>query len=295
MEILTPEISGRLILPWEPLKVATLGDIQTIGTSTKGLGPDLADLKRLRRHVEWGTEEGVTWFGSGDYIDFLSPSNRRALRASGIYDTAEAAIDRLATEIEDELFDILRPTIGNWAVLVEGHHWYQHLDGTTTGQRLAKFVGCAYGGDGVFMRLTFRDHSGKATTTNLVLTHGSGGINSAGAAFNKYEKAASAWDAQVIIVGHHHQVGIHKFPIMKLNSSGIPHMYHENRAIVLAGSFMRGYLEGSEMGGRPAGSYVEQAFLKPVSLGAPVLTMTPKTVSLGDGATVNLVDLRGSV
>ena len=43
--------------------------------------------------------------GTGDYVDFLSPSNRVRLANAGLYDTALQVIRDKATELVDELYE----------------------------------------------------------------------------------------------------------------------------------------------------------------------------------------------
>ena len=290
MEVFEPQIAGRVVLPWEPLKIMPIGDIQYAG----GAQYDPADMARLKRHVEWGVENDCWFIGMGDYIDFARPSVRRRLKAEDD-DVTEVILDRAATAFEDDVLRILRPTKGRWLTLVEGHHFYQHLDGTTTGQRFARELGCRYGGDCVMLRLTFRRaHDAGSVNTKIFVHHGHGGGATLAGPIAKYERFAAHNSAQVFFIGHHHRVMVVPFDSLDITDKAEPVLYHHTRAIVLTGSFLRGYMQESKHGDRPQGTYVEKMMLPPVALGGPLITLTPTTKDVGESQ-VKLVDIRGSV
>lgn len=289
MEILAPQVLGRKVLPWEPLTIMPIGDIQHTGPQ----GP--ADMDKLQRHVTWGLEQGAVFVGMGDYIDFASPSNRARLKAAGMYDTAEQVIDDAATALEEGVERILEPTQGRWLGLVEGHHYYPHLDGTTSGQRLARFLGTTYLGDAGFLRLTFRYDTGQGVNLKVFVHHGHSGATTPGGVLTRLQRFAAHISAQLILTGHVHQVIAYPFDELDITGRGDPYLFHNTRMLVATGSFMKGWMAGSNIGGRPAGGYVEQKMMPPVSLGAPVIVATPKRVRPNRNSTIYLVDLRASV
>ena len=113
-------------LPWEPQIIMPINDIQYDGPGGS------ADLKRLKKHLAWGMEHNALFIGLGDFVDLGSPSERKNLSAADLHDTTQQRIDNAATRDEEELMDVLRPTKGRWIGLLQGHHYYHHLDGTRT-------------------------------------------------------------------------------------------------------------------------------------------------------------------
>ena len=104
-----------------------VGDIQWTGLKGETV------VSMLRRHIEWGVEHGAYFLGMGDMIDFASPSNRQALRAAALYDNAQQVIDDAARNLVHELYEtVLKPSKGRWLGLLEGHHFTQFRDGTTS-------------------------------------------------------------------------------------------------------------------------------------------------------------------
>lgn len=290
MEILAPSVVGRKILPWQELKIMPIGDIQYTGPR------GASDMDRLERHVKWGVEQGAVFVGMGDFSDFLSPSNRQRLREAGLYDTAEEVIDQAALNIEQDIMDTLRPTRGRWLGYIEGHHFYTALDGTTTGQRMAKFLGCPYLGDSAIMRLTFREeNSNRSVVLKMFVHHGHGGATTYGGILNRLERFAARFpDVQLIMTGHHHQVIVQPMDSLDITHKGEPYLYHKTRMLVCTGSFMKGWMQGHAIGGRPQGLYPEQKMMPPTALGAPLIIATPKRLR-SHNADIPIVDLRGSV
>ena len=273
MELVAPKIAGRKVLPWNPINIMPLGDIQYGGGKEK----DPSDITRLKKHIQWGVENDCWFVGMGDYIDFARPSVRKRLREMGEDDLTEVLLDQTATSLENEVLKILEPTVGRWLTLVEGHHHFVHLDGSTTGQRFANALGCPYGGDSVMMRLTFRNTASKhIAISKLFIHHGEGGSSTMAGPLAKYERFAAHCNAQVFFIGHHHRNMIVPFDSLDITEKGEPRLYHTTRAVVLTGSFLRGYMQGNEMGDRPRGTYVERAMLPPVTLGGPMLTLVPR-------------------
>ena len=265
------DMAHSTALPWAPIMIMPIGDIQYSGSG----GP--SDLNRLKKQLAWGVENKCYYIGMGDYIDFLSPSNRARLKASGLYDTAEDVIDQAATTLENELFKVLAPTRGRWITLVEGHHYYHHMDGTTTGQRMATFLGAKYGGDAVLTRVTFRksETNHASVSTKLFIHHGVGSSSTLSGPLPRMERFAARCLAQVFFIGHYHTQDVKVFDALDISDHGMPHLTHVTRCIVQTGSFMHGWQQGSHIGGRPSGHYPEQKLLAPVTLGAPVVILTP--------------------
>lgn len=250
-----------------------LGDIQWSGPQGS------TDLDLLRRRIDEGLKHKAYFLGFGDYIDFMSPSNRKARKGAGFYDTTEQVIEDAATELTQQIFDLaLKPTIGHWLGLLEGHHYTQFDSGGTTDSWLAEKLKTVHLGTTAYVGLRFKTGYGWRTV-NVWGTHGCGGGMSASAPVQKLERVAPAWEADVMIVGH----------MTKKSKGEIDRVYPQwgrkkhflgtrTTHLVGAGGFSKGYIEGSRAGGVPRGSYVEQGMMRPTVLGNPLLFITPKFV-----------------
>jgi len=173
LELVDAGSAHSLILPWEPLRIMPVGDIQYDGKN------GAADIDRLHRHLQWGIRHEVKFIGMGDIVDILSPSNRQRFAAAGLFDSAHQFFDDAVTRLEEEILEVLLPTRGMWIGLLQGHHYYTHLDGTTSDTRFAKWLDCPFLGDCAIVRLHFQEQTeGKGKrhqSIKMWVHHGAGG------------------------------------------------------------------------------------------------------------------------
>lgn len=272
-------------IPWtdrrthEPIIIAPIGDIQWAGKR----GPTAKEL--LKEHIARCQELGAWYIGLGDYIDFLSPSNRQRLKAAALYDTSEDVIDDKALDLVLELYeDYLKPTKGRFLGMTHGHHWHQLKTGETTDQRLCQLLGTTFLGTCAYIRLNFikrhkTEHGpSQAFNVTLFVHHGSGGGQKVTAPLLKLENILPYWDADIMLIGHMTKQAAAPIPRITPRWIGraAPDLIHRRIYIVGCGGFAKGYTEGAMQGKVPMGSYVEQRMLSPTSLGAPIVKITPR-------------------
>lgn len=231
----------------------------------------------LRRRLDRGLELGGYFLGLGDYIDFLSPSNRQRLRSAALYDTAEDIIDEKALELVHDLYETaLKPTKGRWLGLLEGHHFTQLKAGDTTDQRLCQLLDTQFLGTTAFIRLRFSFGKVSQGEITILATHGCGSGQTPAAPLTKLTSWANYWDANVFIIGHMTKMA--SAPINRVFASWhgkTPHLYHKKIMLVGAGGFAKGYIERSKQGQVPRGGYVEQGMMNPATLGSPIIRINP--------------------
>lgn len=257
MELITctiPKSSRKLV-------IAPLGDIQWNGPK----GPTAQG--HLKRHIDHCLALGAYFVGTGDYVDFISPSNRRRLIAADLYDTARDSIVERALELNDELFEkFLKPTKGRWLGMVEGHHFYE-ADGQTSDQLLAEKLATKFLGTSAFIRINSADFT-------LYVNHSVGGASKLpGTALNKaYHLAAGLQGADVYLLGHDTKVATTRlsrpFPDWQTKM-----LTHRDIWLVNCGSFCRSNIVGHRHGRIPRGDYAEQGLLTPSPLSAPIITV----------------------
>ena len=255
----------------KPVAVMPLGDIQWSGQKGDTV------LRLLRERIAYGLKHNAYFLGMGDYIDFMSPSNRQRYRAAALYDSAEDVIDEKARELVEELFHTaLKPTKGRWLGLLEGHHFTQLKDATTTDQYLCQLLKAKFLGTSAYVRLQFkRVSSNSRAVVNLWCHHGAGS-GKAGAPITKLENLTPYWEADVFLIGH----------MTKQAAAPINRIYptysklggtlvHRKIYLVGTGGFSRGYTAGRKDGQIPRGNYVEQGMMNPTALGCPLLKVKP--------------------
>jgi hypothetical protein len=263
---------GRKVSDHRPIVVAPLGDMQWAGPrGSTALDP-------LKRHIERCLEMDALFIGMGDYIDFMSPSNRQRMRAAALYDTAEDVIDDKAMDLVQDIFDkALRPTKGRWLGLLEGHHFSTLKTGETTDQRLCQMLGARFLGTTALVRLQVVTNG---TVGNVVFWahHGTGGGQKLAAPLNKLENLTPYWQGvDVFLQGH-----TTKSPAVPMNTviprwhgHGAPDLVHKKTYLVSTGGFSKAYQVGSMQGRVPRGDYAEQRMLNPAVIGAPIIRIVP--------------------
>jgi len=248
----------------EKLVVCPLGDIQWSGEA----GSTAQD--QLKRHIDYCLELGAYFVGTGDYIDFLSPSNRKRLMRADLYDTSKDAISQKSRELVEEVFDkFLKPTVGRWMGIVEGHHFYQ-IENETTDEWLAEKLKCQFLGTSAFIRVPSADWV-------IYVHHGTGGGKLPGSTLNRiYHLAAGLQGAEVYVLGHDTKLGASHLsrPFIKWGKRNSEHEL-ESRDVFLvsSGGFSRSNIVGHRIGGVIRGDYAERGLMTPSPLSAPIITV----------------------
>lgn len=264
------ELLSRTFPDRSSLVVAPLGDMQWSGES----GPTAQD--HLKRHIDRCLNLGAFFIGMGDYIDFMSPSNRQRLSAAGLYDTAKQVIDEAALELNQQVYDkFLKDTYGRWIGLLEGHHFSQLADGTTTDMILADKLGTAFLGTSALVRLRYYTAGSKVNSLTLWAHHGNSGGGSPGAPLNYLDRIAHGWVADAFLVGHNTKTPATRIsrPEAKwaATDDGAHELVHKDIVLVNTGGFSKSSIVGSKQGRIPRGDYAEARVLNPSPLSAPIL------------------------
>lgn len=273
MELVTYRIPIK-VSNHDPIVIAPLGDIQWSGRN----GPTA--LESLKNHIARCQKLNAHYVGMGDYIDFMSPSNRQRLRAAGLYETAEDVIDDKAMDLVQEVYnEALKPTKGRWLGLVEGHHFSHLKTGETTDQRLCQMLNARFLGTSALIRLQIE--YAETARCNIVFWthHGSGGGAKACSPLNKLENLAPYWSGvDVFLIAHSTKMPV--VPINRVearwNGNGAPDLVHKKVYFVSTGGFCKAYIQGSKDGSVPRGTYAEKGVMNPSVIGAPIIKITPQ-------------------
>jgi hypothetical protein len=236
--------------------VAPLGDLQYAGRQ----GPTARDA--LKRHIAEALDREAWFLGMGDYIDFLSPSNRQRLRAAALYDTADEVIAAQAKALVAELYeDFLQPTTGRWLGLLEGHHFFE-VRGETSDGWLADLLKAPLLGTSAFLKL---DPAGVV----LWAHHGVGNSVLPSGPLNKLYHTSHGWvGADVYLIGHTTKLSAARLsrPMPRWERRDLT---HGDILLVNTGGFAKSSVVGHRYGGLPRGDYAEQKMLTPAPLTAP--------------------------
>jgi len=272
MELSSVEHLTSKPLPWKEVLVIPIGDIQLQQQR------DVVDLERLKEVIAYGVKNDAWYIGMGDFIDMESPSNRKKLRESGFYDSVVDAIDAKAEELEEELQKILKPTVGRFLGLLEGHHFHIHQDGTTTDQRMASFLKAPFLGTCAYINLTFKPNNKSHARPKVLIWahHGRSGGKLLSSPLNQLEHVVRGFDADIYLIGHHHKAVAGKLARMYAQfNTTVGYLKNKEMIIACTGSFLKGFMDGVKRDGRPGGLYPEAAMMNPLALGVIKLWIRP--------------------
>jgi hypothetical protein len=266
MELITFPIPKSL----DKFVLAPIGDIQWSGEN----GPTAKD--QLRYHIDECLERNAYFFGVGDYTDFLSPSNRQRLVSAGLYDTAYQVMYEKAMELMLEVFDkFLKPTVGRWIGLLEGHHFFES-EGETTDTKLAELLKTKFLGTSAFVKVPSADFV-------FYAHHGTGGGTLPGSGLNKlYHTAAGLQGAEVYLMGHNCKLAATPLarPFPKWGKKNGEHdLDHRDVYLLNCGGFSKSNVVGHRVGGIIRGDYPEKGMMTPATLSAPIITVNLKCKS----------------
>ena len=272
MELSSVEHLTNKPLPWKEVLIIPIGDIQLQQQR------DVVDLERLKEVIAYGVKNDAWYIGMGDFIDMESPSNRKKLRESGFYDSVVDAIDAKAEELEEELQKILKPTVGRFLGLLEGHHFHIHQDGTTTDQRMASFLKAPFLGTCAYINLTFKPNNKSHARPKVLIWahHGRSGGKLLSSPLNQLEHVVRGFDADIYLLGHHHKAVAGKLARMYAQfNTTVGYLKNKEMIIACTGSFLKGFVDGVKRDGRPHGLYPEPAMMNPLALGVVKLRIKP--------------------
>mgnify|MGYP001572123152 CR=1 FL=1 len=250
---------------------------------------------RFRRHIEWGCERGAYFLGMGDVMEFTSRSQRGHL--ANMRDSQREFVDQANTESIAQLAKSIECSKGRWIGWLEGDHYHEFLDGTTSDQRLCQALGGAFLGTSTLLLLRLEDPrrmgkrgvrtrpSGNGCDVTVFAHHGRGGGRLAGSGLNIMEYLVKGVEADIYLMAHNHAKVT--APMDRLYRTANGYLYHRTKILARTGGWLRGYLAQRPLEGRPAresrGSYVEQAAYVPSTLGGLVFSIGSKRVPHRDG------------
>lgn len=279
MELTSVEYLNKKALPFRETVIIPLADIQLQQRR------EAVDIKRLKETVQWGVDHDAWWIGVGDYIDMESPSNRKLLRGTGFYDSVLDALDAKAEELQEELQDILKPTRKHWLGILDGHHYHEYQDGGTSDTRLAQYLDAPFLGTCAAVKVVFELPAGVGGSRthhvnpsfNIWAHHGRGGGKLSSAPINSLEHIVKGFDSDVYLIAHTHRAGaVRMARIYPQFGPKKGYLEHKDLFLAACGSFLKGYAEGHQRGGRAAGMYPEAAMMNPLSLGVVKIWARPR-------------------
>lgn len=273
-------------IPWKygkPFTLIPFGDVH--------FGAPLhckSEWKRFCDHNR--NRKDCMYLGMGDMTDLVSTSERSRIRMGkdGLHESTIECIEDLYRKTTDDFVKTVGFMKGRCIGIIEGNHYGNFGDGTTTTTRICQALNAKYLGVISLVRLVFVFGGTSKMTVDILAHHGKGGGQTVGAPYNSLSKMADIAEADIYLMGHDHSRGcatgqrIHPYFDSKNNK-----LVMRERKILYGrtGSFLRGYVPGKV-------SYIADRALKPANLGWIEVEITPRRIT-EDKKTHMTIDIRG--
>lgn len=264
----TPQKREFLLTPHQKMLLHPLGDIH--------YGSRHWPERRFKADIAWCCERGIYFLGMGEYLDFTSTSQRKVLRTLR-EDGIETLDDRIRCQVE-EVGALLAPTKGRWLGLLEGDHYHEYADGTTTDQHLCRLLDAPFLGTSTLLRVrlsaTGRNDTGCDIT--VFAHHGLGGGRLAGSGLHLLERMIVGVEADIYLMGHNHAKV--SAPLDRLYCTAAGHLYHRRKVFARTGGWLVGYAgqgprDLKDRAALSRGTYVEARALTPSALGGLIFSL----------------------
>ena len=246
----------------KPIYLIPFGDIHRYAP--------LCDVDKWLEFLSWAKGKNNAYFlGFGDYLDFLSFSERRALVNASLHESSYQTIDDLMISQTKRLTSELEFMKGRIVGFIEGNHYGALQSGMTTTQMMCEALKAKYLGVSSFIRLVF-NYGKKSASVDIWAHHGKGGSRLAGGSLNTVEHMSSISNAQINLMGHDHRKSVAFKTNLHLTEGG-GGLKLSQRKILLGrtGSFLKGYVDN-------APSYIAAGAMTPTDLGVLKIELTPK-------------------
>lgn len=249
----------------------------------------LFDGDRWKDYCKWAESKGAYMLGMGDYIDFMSSSERKSIASSSLHSTSlktlEQHVEKQINMLAKDLMSCKDRIIG----LIEGNHHYKFSYGITSTQLLCQKLGCKYLGNSSFIRLVLLRDKHHSNKIDIFAHHGRGSGRRLGTSINSLQDMLMIAEADIMLMGHDHkkQVAIMNRLFLSDNRNGVLDVKSKKVIFARTGGFLKGYVDGAD-------SYVADALLTPTDLGTVKIEMTPirKTIQ---GIEERYIDLHASI
>src|SRR4030042_478882 len=246
----------------EPIYILPFGDVHKYA-------PAHAD-ERWADFLEWARNKNRAYFlGMGDYADFVSSSERDAIKTGKFHESTIQTIEELYETHLRGIYRDIEFARGRCIGLLEGNHYAEFRDGTTSTQRLCGLLNCDYLGVSAFVRLMLR-YGGHSCAVDIWAHHGKGAARLIGGSLNTVQQMGEQAEADIYLMAHDHKKSIGMTSKLKLTSGGgNVSLVHRKQIYARCGSFLRGYVPDMP-------TYIADKNLNPTDMGIVKIELTPK-------------------
>lgn len=200
----------------------------------------------------------------GDYNDFASTSERRALKSIKLHGDTTDHLENFAMRNTKLLLKEIDFMKGRTIGVLDGNHRWDFENGLSDGEVIARELGSTYLGHLAYVRLRIildnRTRSG--VTFDLFVSHGKSSGKLAGNTINRVDDMKLIFpQADFYCMGHDHRKAATPVTILKaVSGNGGLIIKQQDQWLCRSGSFLKGYVENKN-------SYVAGMLLRPTALG----------------------------
>jgi hypothetical protein len=269
----------------EPIYIVPFGDVHR--------SSPLCHAEKWKEFLDWAKgKERCYFLGMGDYDDLASGSERQILVNKALHESTITTLEDLYRKFTDRFHHEVSFMEDRCIGLLEGNHYGEFQNGTTTTQKLAELMKCKYLGVSSFIRLSLHSRCKPTNTSSVDIWahHGKGAARLVGGSLNRVEQMLEAAECDIALMGHDHKKSVGLKTRLSLNSSGgNGGLKLHQRKILFArtGSFLKGYEPEAK-------SYIADAAMNPTDLGVIKIELTPKR-ERRDGGDYQYIDIHCSI
>ena len=238
----------------QPFHLGFFGDVHFDAES--------CDRDRFRSFIKQCGTEKRYMFGMGDYHDFASAREQKALHSAGLHETTIEGFDGIVQERNRKFATELKPLGDRVLGLIGGNHTWRLANGYFSDEDLSQRIGSEYLGWLCVYGLQFNFSGGTSTTVYFVLCHGKGGGKLLGTSINKVDDLRHIFPfANIFAMGHDHQrMAVPAVSLVASNKNGLLRIKENRQYLVRTGSFMKSYQENKSQ-------YTTAGLFRPADLG----------------------------
>jgi len=248
----------------EPIYLIPFGDVHR--------DSPMCNVEKWKEFLDWAKKKPRCLFlGMGDYVDLASTSERDLLHNKNLHESTLKTLDNIYKKHADKFVKEIDFMNGKLIGLIEGNHYADLGNGTTTTQRMCDAMNTKYLGCMSVIRLTFIYGKTNKSSVDIVAHHGRGAGRMLGSSLNGVQKMAESVHGNIYLQGDDHRKLAGMTTKMEINSTlnGEIILKHKKQIFLRTGSFLDSHKDGHA-------SYVVDANMNPTDLGVVKIELTPR-------------------
>lgn len=239
----------------DPINIWFFGDVHRDTQSC-----DVERWRWFHRKAKLDPVEKTYFVGMGDFNDFASASEQKALMRGNLHETTHAKLDEIVQRDNRRFANEISFMRGRLLGMVEGNHSWVFHNGETATEDLAQRMDCPALGWLCYYVIRFKiKNTNKRHLVHMVLCHGKAGGKTAGNTLNQVDDLRRIFPAaDIYVMAHDHERGA--WPKSVIIHTGRK-LKQKRQYLCRSGSFKKGYTPNES-------GYEVGRLLRPSDLGA---------------------------